>query len=288
MPDAEPRNALLRYIEGELSHLPETRTDRPFVSRNRGRLSLHFDYLAIQSEMRLDAPEVLALGYTRTMMGFLLFQPQPAEILMIGLGGGSLAKYCRRHLPAARFTAVEINPAILEFRQAFRIPDDGPNFRVIIADGADYLRREIDGTVNVLLLDGFDGHCPPPQLCTTEFYADCHACLSDNGVLVANFWSGDRDSARHVARLRECFADQVLVIDACEPGNKIVFAGKGHGFPPAAEMLLARAVEPDPRHPIRLQATAQKLLKQLRRLPARSRKPRADGAGCRTIPSLLC
>ncbi|PKN47569.1 MAG: transferase [Deltaproteobacteria bacterium HGW-Deltaproteobacteria-17] len=268
--------------------MPETHPGHPFVSRNRGRLSLHFDYLAIQSEMRLDTPEALALGYTRTMMGFLLFQPQPAEILMIGLGGGSLAKYCRRHLPATRFTAIEVNPAILEFRQAFQIPDDGPNFRVIIADGADYLRREVDRTADVLLLDGFDGHSPPPQLCTAEFYADCHACLSDDGVLVANFWSGDRDSARHLARLRECFAGQVLPIDACEPGNKIVFAGKGRDFPPAAERLLARAVEPDPQHPIRLHATARKLLRQLRQMPVRSRESRADRAGCRTIPPSLC
>jgi hypothetical protein len=33
-------------------------------------------------------PEFLALGYTKTMMGFLFFQPNPKSIAMIGLGGG--------------------------------------------------------------------------------------------------------------------------------------------------------------------------------------------------------
>ena len=44
------------------------------------------------------------------MMGFLLFQPAPARIAMIGLGGGSLAKYCALKLPEADFTAIERRP----------------------------------------------------------------------------------------------------------------------------------------------------------------------------------
>ena len=51
---------------------------RPFACRQQGMLSLHFDYLATQSEMRCDAPEELVVPYTQTMMGFLLFKPRPA------------------------------------------------------------------------------------------------------------------------------------------------------------------------------------------------------------------
>jgi spermidine synthase len=279
MSDAMALSALLQYINGDIPSLPAGRTDSPFLSRSNGRLSLHFDYLATQSEMRLDAPAALALGYTRTMMGFLLFRPQPAHIVMIGLGGGSLAKYCRRHLPETQFTAVEINPAILEFRQAFCIPDDGPQFRVICADGAEYMHdnNAENGAPDVLLLDGFDGHCPPPQLCTPDFYADCHARLDANGLLVANYWSGDRDCMRYIGRIQECFAGQVVVINACEPGNKIVFAGKGDSFPPDAATLLERVIEPDLQHRINLHATAQKLLKQLRT----PRRPTATSAARR-------
>ena len=62
------------------------------VSEEDGVRSLHLGGDAIQSSIRLDRPDELALDYTRTMMAFLLFQPLPREVLMIGLGGGSMAR----------------------------------------------------------------------------------------------------------------------------------------------------------------------------------------------------
>ena len=84
--------------------------DAPFVVNVDGVRSLHFTMGEVQSSMRTDRPDELELDYTRTMMGFLLLNPQPRAIAMIGLGGGSLAKFCHRHLPSARITAVENNP----------------------------------------------------------------------------------------------------------------------------------------------------------------------------------
>jgi hypothetical protein len=81
---------------------------RPFVYADERTVALHFDISAIQSRMRRDDPYRLDLDYTRAMMGFLLFRPDPRSILAIGLGGGSLPKYCYRHLPSADITVVEI------------------------------------------------------------------------------------------------------------------------------------------------------------------------------------
>ena len=56
------------------------------VSDERGVRSLHVGGEAIQSAMRLADPFALALDYTRCMMAFLLFHPEPRRALMIGLG----------------------------------------------------------------------------------------------------------------------------------------------------------------------------------------------------------
>ena len=61
---------------------------------------LHLGSSMVQSAMLLKAPNDLQLVYTQYMMGFLLFHPHPRDILMIGLGGGSLAKFVY-HQPAA-------------------------------------------------------------------------------------------------------------------------------------------------------------------------------------------
>ena len=52
--------------------------------------------------MSLDEPDALVTAYTRKMMAFLLFNPAPKRIAMVGLGGGSLAKFCYRNLPKPR------------------------------------------------------------------------------------------------------------------------------------------------------------------------------------------
>jgi spermidine synthase len=46
-----------------------------------------------------ESPTSKALHFS---MAFLLFNSRPDNVAMIGLGGGSLAKFCHRHLPASR------------------------------------------------------------------------------------------------------------------------------------------------------------------------------------------
>jgi len=72
------------------------------VSEERGVRHLHVGGEAIQSAMRLEDPFALELDYTRCMMAFLLLHPAPRRALMIGLGGGSLAKLVFRHLRKTR------------------------------------------------------------------------------------------------------------------------------------------------------------------------------------------
>jgi spermidine synthase len=198
-----------------------------FVHRTPETLSLHFDFSATQSEMRLDAPEDLVLGYTRTMMGFLLFQPKPAKIAMIGLGGGSLPKYCYAKLPDAAIAVAEINAQVISWRDEFRVPKDDGRFRVVCQDGADFVRgpgRPFD----VLLVDGYGPAGPAPQLCTQRFYDACYQRLTPGGVMAVNLaFSQSTSHEASILRIRRSFADEVVVVDSEDPGNRIAFACKG-------------------------------------------------------------
>ena len=80
---------------------------KPFVIDDGDLLTLYFNIRLIQSAMRLDSPDALALRYTQTMMSFLLFNPHPDRIVQIGLGGGSLAKFCFHRLPGSHVTVLE-------------------------------------------------------------------------------------------------------------------------------------------------------------------------------------
>jgi hypothetical protein len=128
---------------------------RPFVSMTAKTKQLHFVADEVQSSMDLRDPSALNLEYTRAMMGFLLFDAAPAQVGMIGLGGGSLAKFCYRHLPDSMIRIAEINPYVIALRDEFEVPEDDERFSIVEADGADFVRN-CPASFNVLLVDGYD------------------------------------------------------------------------------------------------------------------------------------
>jgi spermidine synthase len=204
-------------------------TDTPFIREQEGSRSLHFSAVEIQSRMSLLAPDALDLEYTRMMMGFLMFNPRPERIAMIGLGGGSLAKFCFRHLPNTAIDVVEINPEVIALRDAFQIPRDSDRFAVIEADGGDYVRLA-DRPADVLLVDGFDIGGMPPQLCTRQFYADCFQFLRDDGIMVVNLHLNHPLHPTYLDRIRESFGSSVFDVVDDDMTNSIVFAFKGEHF----------------------------------------------------------
>lgn len=239
---------------------------RPYLHRTRNTLALHFSIHEVQSFMRSDAPDALALAYTRLMMGFLLWQPQPAHIGMIGLGGGSLVKFCHRHLPASRIEVVEINPHVLALRDEFEIPPDDARLAIVEGDGARWVREvgQAGEAFDVLVVDGYDYDGLPSALATQRFYDDCCAALAPQGLLVANLFRGHPQHAIHLDRLRRSFDDAVLEVKDAEASeldeegggaNSAVFAARGGllmrspavdappGMPDAAWASLAAEME---------------------------------------------
>lgn len=239
----------------------------PHLIEDSGELSLHFERTRVQSRMRTADPDRLVLEYTRTMMGFRLLVPRPGRILMIGLGGGSLAKCCHRELPETDFTAVEISAEVVALRDRFGIPADGPRFHIVVGDGAVYVATPGE-PVDVLLVDGFDGPGQPAPLCTPAFYAACRARLRDGGVLVVNLNADATGYGGYVRRIRDTFGGNLVVVETGDRQNKIVFAGKGAPVPPPRDVLLerARALEADG-FPVALTETANAMDGARRRRP---------------------
>jgi spermidine synthase len=230
---------------------------RPFACRRHGMLCLHFDYRATQSEMVCDAPDELIVPYTQTMMGFLLFKPRPETIVMIGLGGGSISKYCYAKIPAASVLTVEIDPDVVALRDLFCLPGDDERFRVLCEDGAAFVRNAAN-CADVLLVDGFDMNGQSAQLCTQAFYDDCRRCLAPDGILVVNLTVEDPHVARSVLRIRHSFENAVVVesLDCC---NRVVFAGKGTAMDLPHPQLCARLGELERTHSVGLRDTLQRI-----------------------------
>jgi spermidine synthase len=206
--------------------VPAQRCLKPFVRDDGTARSLHFTMGELQSRMNLLSPWQLEVDYTRTMMGFLLFKPAPARMAMVGLGGGSLAKFCHRQLPGCLISVVEINPHVIALRRDFQVPEDDGRFQVIEGDGAAFVASQA-GAFDTLLVDGFDHEGQPTQLCSQGFYDDCFAALAPGGILAVNLHYDDPDYAVWVGRIQRSFGGNAVEICAVEKSNCIVFASRG-------------------------------------------------------------
>lgn len=184
--------------------------------------TLHVGGEAIQSAMRVDDPFALALDYTRCMMAFLLFHPQPREALMIGLGGGSLAKFFFRNLRKTQTRTVELDPRVVAIaREQFALPRE---LEVEIGDGAEALSPQC---CDVLVVDAYHDELHVPKLASAEFYDAAWLALEEPGVLVVNFMNDDPKLDANLQRLERAFAGAVLAMPALYDPNILAFAFKG-------------------------------------------------------------
>lgn len=224
---------------------------KPRVQDDDGVRCLRFDGGVLQSTMRLAEPYALDLSYTKTMMGFMLFNTEPRHILLVGLGGGSLSKYCYRRFPEARITTLEIDPEVIALRGEFQIPPDDERFRVVQADARDWL-ASADAQADVILLDAYDAAGLPHDLCAEPFYSNCWRALDDQGVLAANYWGGEPDRGVYLERLRAIFDGRVWWSRAAGSDNLIAFAVKNPHFYPQWSRLMSRAQALDRRYALGL------------------------------------
>lgn len=119
------------------------------------------------------------------------------HVLVIGGGGFSLPKWLLAHCPHAQVTCVEIDPRIIELAREHFFVDEacaqfcttgGQRLHVVCDDGWKYLQKcAAEGTrFDVIINDAFGGARPLIALNTHDGAQALAACLTPNGVYLAN------------------------------------------------------------------------------------------------------
>src|SRR5690349_204935 len=74
---------------------------------------------ARQSAYEPGDPERLVLPYTEVALVGLALSGEPRRILVVGVGGGTLPTFLRRHYPDAAIDAVDIDPDVVQVAKAY-------------------------------------------------------------------------------------------------------------------------------------------------------------------------
>ena len=140
-------------------------------------------------------PERLMLPYSQMMVAALALHPAPRRGLILGHGGGSLAKWFARHWPHLELDVVEMDPMVVEAAERFFDYQAPDNHHVFIQDARVFLTGT-ETRYDVIWMDVFTRHQIPFHLTTTEFFAEAKRHLTPAGVIAVNLASSDSELDR--------------------------------------------------------------------------------------------
>ena len=136
-------------------------------------------------------------------MAWLLFLDPPREILQLGLGAGSLTKFCYRHCrgsgsPWSRSSRVVIEAAhqLVQAAAARRPPRSCAPM-----PASSWRGRRVKGRFGVVQVDLYDADAAGPVLDSAGFYRHCHAALAGPGVLTVNLFGRHASFRRSLERI---------------------------------------------------------------------------------------
>ncbi|GAB1580018.1 spermidine synthase [Bordetella petrii] len=239
--------------------------DQPTLSEADGIRYLHFGTEWIQGAMRIKAPAELVLEYTAQMMAWLLFLEPPREddasIGLLGLGAGSLARFCLKHTRSP-LVAVEWNPQVTAVCQMFfRLPATA-RLAVRHQDAAAWVADPRNaGRCPVLMVDLYDASARGPVRDSVAFYRDCRRVLGEVGVLSVNLFGRHESFGRNIDNLRAAFDDRIVLLPEIDAGNQIVLAFTGPPLAITPAQLLARAEVVESRYGLPARRWARSLVR---------------------------
>ncbi|MCB5180773.1 fused MFS/spermidine synthase [Streptomyces sp. SMC 277] len=148
---------------------------------------------APQSHVDLADPTHLDFAYQRRIGHLLdLAAParQPLNVLHLGGGAFTLARYTAATRPRSAQQVVEIDAGLVAFVREHLPLDPQARVRVRAVDARAGLAKVPDGWADVVIADVFSGARTPAHLTSTEFLDDVRRALAPTGWYVANLADG--------------------------------------------------------------------------------------------------
>jgi spermidine synthase len=189
----------------------------------------------MQSCMFKDAPDMLAIPYTRGAFAGLLANPDARRVLVIGLGGGVIPRAMRRIDPSMRIDVVELDPAVVEVAKRYFGYREDPLLHTRIGDGRVFVRRQAHAGVryDLIVIDAYERVYVPEHLMSREFIGEVKSLLAPGGVVASNTFARGPLAPYETATYQSVFGETRIVEMAL--GNRIILAARD-GLPPENAM----------------------------------------------------
>ena len=183
----------------------------------------------IQTVINLNDPDSLHSPVYRAMLAVLLFIPTPECVLLLGTGGGALARYFHHRQNAIHGEAVEISSVIVDIaRQYFEFPTPDQGWQTVVSDAQEYIYRSRQH-YDLIFLDIADRGSSPAWMYEPDFLEHCRERLvQDDGVLILNIIPESTEKITSALwNIRQVFDLTTVCLSVPEHKNILVFAFNG-------------------------------------------------------------
>ena len=218
-PLGDRQSGLIATIETEYNNI--------YIYKNREYVTMKFVRFGTgytESTTNTNDDSELPVFYTRVMLVGLLYSDNPGNILMIGLGGGTLTNYLHKFLKNDAYVrAVELDKGVIQAAKKYFHTSEFSNYKIIENDGRLYLYHKKESH-DIIMLDAFRGGYVPFHLLTKEFYALAKSRLSPRGCLVINLHATTELFPSSLKTLKQVFSN-VETFQA--QGNVVAVAYQG-------------------------------------------------------------
>ena len=179
---------------------------------------------ARQSVVKPGDPEYLALHYAPVMLSVLALAEEPRRMLIVGLGGGTLPMFLRKHYPDATIDVVDIDPDVVYVAKEFFGFREDNGMRAHVADGRQFIEKTAE-PYDVIFLDAFGSDSVPQHLTTQEFLHAVRRAVKPGGSVAGNLWGrGYNPLYDAMVRTYQEVFDEIYVLDVREAANRILLA----------------------------------------------------------------
>jgi spermidine synthase len=210
------------------------------------------DRESIQSGIDMREPDRLYYGYSEAMFLTHAVVPSVKRVLIVGLGGGSMLRFLRRHFPAVEIDAVEIDPEVIRMAERWFGVRSGTRTRIIEADGVEFITQSKERW-DAIYMDVFwafdaeqtDASGIPKRFKTLEFLRALAPRLRPGGVVALNLHHKSSFS-QHMALLREAFPS-VAAFKVPRDTNRVVLTSPEPNAFDAPESMISAAEDLDRR-----------------------------------------
>lgn len=161
------------------------------VVENTEMRALHFGSPVEQSAYYFHAPFTFAHEYQEVLFDQILNWAEDypvGELLLLGLGGGSLVSQLHPCFPDTKMTAVELRQTVIDVAyQFFHLPQS-PLIQCV-AEDANLFVIQAKQRYDVIIVDLYDEHGMPPDFTTEAFQRALQKLFAQpHSLLLINLW----------------------------------------------------------------------------------------------------